>query len=354
MSKAPKYTICRLSDEGDKKALLKLWNENHDRNLDEKYEWFYDGNPAGEAIVSLVREDGSGEYVGCSATFPRKFSLDGDDLRAGVPGDLFVSQKHRVVAPGLNLVKRLISIVREHELDLLYIWPNKNAEPVLRRAGFRHLGPNTRVAKIVRTSEQLQKRCFCKYLIGPVSALLDAALRLFAFETWYRFKGEFVCEEMDDFDERFDDLWRRSRPRFKVVGERTSGFLRWKYLEKPDVEYRIYAIFNSKKDELKGYVVHCMDENSISLMDLVLPEDRTTARIFVSNFLRHVKKQPISSVVMQFLENREIVGFLKMFGFVKRKDDWNVYYYCSEELLERFPVLEDSEAWLLTNFDMDN
>ncbi len=53
----------------------------------------------------------------------------------------------------------------------------------------------------------------------------------------------------------------------------------------------------------------------------MLLDDRIVARIFVSNFLRYLKRQPTSSVVMQSPENRGIVDFPKRFGFVKRKSD---------------------------------
>jgi hypothetical protein len=354
VGKAMKYKIYQSSNEKEEETFLKFWNENHEKNLDGKYEWMYKGNPAGKAVIFLVNDNEEQECIGCLAVFPRSISVNGVDLRTGVAGDLLVHKRHRVLAPALKLEKKLVTIIQENEFDLIYGFPNKSAEPVMKRAGFKCLGPNTRIAKIVRTSEQLQRLRFCKCLNKPLSALLDVALKLFAFETWYRFKGGLVCEEVSDFDRRFDDLWMRSKTRFQVVGERTSELLRWKYLEKPDTEYRIHAIFSSNKAELKGYIIHCMDENSISIKDLVLPEDETASRIFVSNFLRHVKKQPISSVVMQFLENEEIIDSLKRFGFVKRKNDWSVYYYCSEDLLKRFPVLEDSNAWLLTNFDMDN
>ena len=380
-----RYTICRRLDDKGKQAMSKFWNEWRERDFDENYTWIYEGNPAGQAIVFLVRDNESTEYVGCCAIFPRKLSIDGidlrvgvvadpfvskehrccalfprkfsvdsKDLRAGLPGGPLVSKEHRVMAPSAKLGNELISIVQEDGIDLLYVFPNKKSEPFLKRAGFKYLGLNTRRSKVVRTSEQLQKRRFCKYFIRPVSTLLDIALKLFAFETWYRFKGGFVCEEMSDFDVRFDDLWMRSKSRFRIVGKRSSELLRWKYVEQPDTEFKIYAIFNSNKAELKGYIVYCMDESSIKIRDLVLPKDKATARIFVSNFLRHVKKQPKSSIVLHFLENKEIVGFLKKFGFVKRPEDRAVYYYCTERLLKRFPVLKDSEAWLLTNFDMDN
>lgn len=346
------YTIYRLSDEKDKENLLKFWNENHEKDLDEKYKWIYEGNPAGKATVFLVKDN---EYpIGCFAVFPRRLSINGVNLRAGVGGDFHIHKKHRILGPALKLVKSLVSIVQENEFDLIYGFPNKNAEPVMKRAGFKCLGRQIRIAKIIRTSEQIKKLHFNKYFNKLLSPLLDVALKLSAFETWYRFKGGFICEEISNFDERFDKLWMKSKSRFQIVGERTSEFLTWKYLKKPDAEYKIFALLNSNRTELKGYIVYCMDEDSIRITDFIFPEDKKTLRVLVAHFMIHVRKEPIRSVIMQLYENKEILKLFKRFGFVIRKSDWNVYNYCNEQVLKRFPALEEPENWVLTDFDMEN
>lgn|GEM_PF-834193 len=349
------YTICRLSGVMDKEQLLKFWNENHGGDLDEKYKWIYENNPAGKAVVSLIRDNETNECTGCFAAFPRRISVGGVGLRAGVAGDLFVHKKHRILIPALKLEKSLMSIVQKKEFDLIYGFPNKKAEPVMKRAGFKYLGSYIGIAKIIKTSEQLQKLHVPKYLNRLLSPLLDVALRLFAFETWYRLRSGFICEEIRHFDERFDELWLKSKLRFHAVGERTSQFLTWRFLRKPNAEYKIFAIFNSSTTELQGYIIHCTDKNSIHVTDFILPEDKKAIRVLVAHFLRYARKASPKSVVIRFLGNKEISTLFRRFGFVRRKSgDQSVHYYCNEHVLKRFPVLEDSESWLLSNADIDD
>jgi GNAT acetyltransferase-like protein len=348
---ATNYTIRRLSGEKDKERLLNFWNENHEKNLDNKYKWIYDDNPAGKA-VSLLAQDNDNP-VGCVSIFPRQISIKGVTLRAGVCGDLLVHKKYRTVLPALKLVKQVMSVVQESEYDIIYGFPNRKAEPVMKRAGFKRLGPYVRIAKLIRPSKQLQKRDFNKYLHKLIAPLLDVALQLSAYETWYRFRRGFVCEEIHSFDERFDALWNKTKQRFPVTGERTSEFLTWKFRKKSDAEYRIYAIFNASRTEIKGYIIYCRDDESIAIKDFIFPEDKKAIRVLITHFLRQVRKISPMSVVVQFLENDGIISLFKKFGFLQRNSEWSTYYYCSEHVLKRFPGLVDSENWLISNFDWD-
>jgi len=348
------YIIHRLSVETNKEELLKFWNENHEKSLDEKYRWWYEGNPAGKATVFVIRDDQEDNIIGCFAVFPRRVAVNGTNLRAGIAGDFLVHSKHRVLGPALKLGRQLVSLVEEGEFDLIYGFPNKSAEPVMRRAGFKYLGPSIRIAKIVKISRYLRKFQFYRYLDRLLSPLLDVGARLLALETWYRFKGAFACEEIGDFDERFDELWMRSKSRFQAVGERTSELLEWRFRKEGNIEYRIFAILNSDRTELKGYIIYCMDEYSIDICDFVLPEDKKAIRVLMTHFLRHVRETPVKSVVMHFMENKEVQDAFRRFGFVKRKSDWSVYYCCKDDVLKRFPALVDSENWLLSGFDTDS
>ncbi len=347
------YTIYRVSSEKDKRDLLKFWSENRGRDLDEKYEWIYENNPAGKAIVSLITDNEQNELVGCSVVFPKQVSIQGENINAGVVGDVLVHRKHRVLVPALKLVKALASIVQERELDLLYGFPNDKAAPVMKRAGFRCLGPTIRMAKVTTTSGLLQKLRFGKSFAAAFSPLLDFAVKLCAFETWYRFRGGFTCEEVCKFDERFDELWRKSRSRLEIAGERTSQFLTWRFLKSPKGEHKIFIISDSHA-EVKGYFVYRMDEDTVIIRDFILPEDKKAIHVFMTHFLRHVRKVRPKSVAVNFLKNEEMLRLFKRFGFVRRKGGWSAYCHCSKDVLSRFPVLEDSENWLLLGGDADN
>ena len=353
MNKIANYKICRLSNENGQDAFLKFWNENHQKRLDEKYARWYQANPAGKATV-LVAKDSDDSLIGCFAVFPRKVSINGTSLRVGLAGDFLVHEKHRVLVPAIKLAKALVSLVREGEFDLIYGFPNRSAEPVMKRAGFKCLGPRTRLVRILGVSAYLKRFRLYKYVGRLLSPLLDVAVRLLSFETWYRFKAGFICEEIDTFDRRLDGLWMKSNSRFQAIGERTSELLGWRFPKQPGAERRIFVISSTDRTELKGYIVYCIDEQSISIEDFVLPEDKKATRVFIAHFLRYVRNESVRSVVVQFLENKGLLEVFKRFGFVERKSDWNIYYYGSERTSGKFPDIADQENWFLSGFDTES
>ena len=347
------YTIYRSSVEKDREELLKFWNENHEKDLNGKYQWIYEGNPAGKATVFLVRDNQKGECVGCLAVFPRQISIKGTNLRAAVVGDLLVHKVHRILGPALKLEKSLISSVQEKEFDLVYGFPNKKSELVMKLAGFECLGSYIRMFRLINTSEPLQKLHFPKFITRVFSPMLNIALKLCVLETWYRSNGRFTCEEIGRFDERFDQLWRKSQSRFEVVGERTSKYLTWKFLENPNAKHKIFAICTPDKTEVRGYIIYCDAEDHIDVRDFILPEGRKAARVFVTCFLRHIKKASPAWVAIRILENKKISKFFRRFGFVRMKRGYNIYYSCNEHVLKTFPLLEDSKNWFLLEGDTD-
>ena len=346
------YTICRFSGERDKKALLAFWNENHEEHLDQRYEWLYEKNPAGRAIGFLVRDDEQDTCVGCSAAHPRRFSFLDASLRGMIARDFFVDDKHRVLGPALALMRGLISAMEEDEVDFIYAYPNKGAEQVMKRVGFTCLGSWTRMVKPVGITRRLRSRQLPHCLSKLASVACGIALRLFAFETWYRFRGGFAFQEITAFDQRFDTLWKESPSRFQVTGERTSEYCAWRFLECPSEQFTVFAMFDAGGTDLKGYITTCRDENAINIADFVFPKDRKATRILLAHFLRHVRKASPDSVVVTFLENEELQNLFRRHGFTKRPCDRKVWCYLSKPLLKRLPGLNEVKNWLFLSSEV--
>lgn len=348
------YTVYEADIKEDKARILKFWSDNHPRSLDRKYKWMYEENPAGKAKVWMIEHKESGRCVGIAALFPRKFSVRGKSFVAGVSGDFLVDQHHRSMGPAIMLQRCIISAADKRVVDFVYGFPNKKAEPIMKRVGCRILGSRTRLVKIVKTAPQLQKLRLNNFWISLLSPLLDFILRLISIETWYRGKGGFICKELNDFDERFDRLWKEEKSRFDIAGERTASILRWKFLLDPDDVNKIFAIFDSKKSVLKGYIVYCYKNNSVEIGDFVFTEDRKVILVLMTNFLRHVSRTLTpESIIISLLKNSYIIKKVKRLGFMEGKSDDNVYFYCTDKVWKELTFSGALDNWLLMQGDED-
>ena len=78
---------------------------------------------------------------------------------------------------------------------------------------------------------------------------------------------EFVITPIDKFEKSYDLFWSKNRKDYKNILDRRSSFLNWRYLKRPDDQYKpffvyqkIVRIFYSKKYyDGKTLTIHVID-----------------------------------------------------------------------------------------------
>jgi hypothetical protein len=346
------YTVYQADLKKDKNVILKFCAENRKKPLEEKFKWMYEGNPDGKAMVWLIKHDESGEYAGMTSLFPRKFFINNKCVDGGIAGDFLVNAKHRTLGPAIMLQKGVLSAANS-SVDFIYGFPNMHSEPVFKRVGYKCLGPITRLVKVLKTEPQLRKFGLSEWFIALVSPVIDLVLSLFSFETWHCANHDYLCEEVDKIDERFDRLWEERKNKFSVIGEKNSDFLRWKYIDDPDDHNRVFAVFDLEKSCLKGFIIYFQDANSVEILDFLFSDDKNARTELMASFLRHIRQFKAESLVINSFENNDISKIMKKFGFLKGKCGRNVYMYCSDKLTKEMNLLKSSGNWMLMNSDQD-
>lgn len=349
------YTIRRVSSEEDRITLLNFWEQNRGQSLKEKYQWFYEDNPAGKADAFLLIEGNEGRCVGCIAVFSRLISIGCKIYRAGIAGDFFVQSKHRTLLPALLLCKKLVSLIEGEEYDLIYGFPNDKAVAVFDRAGFIRLGSFIRMSKLIKTSELLQSMNWSKYTCRCVAPFFDLALKFSAIETWYPIHKKWVLEDTLVFDERFDKLWDNIRTKGKgwAIGERSSRYLTWKYINHPNIPYSILTMFSEDKSDIKGYLVYCKNEVSIEIHDFVLPDNNNDLTIFMLTFLKRIRTISQRSVTVNLLNESDLIAQFSRYGFKKRGMATNCCYYANAKTISQQPEITIPGRWVLLKGDSD-
>jgi hypothetical protein len=252
------------------------------------------------------------------------------------------------------LQKCVIPGIENGDLSFCYGFPNRSAEPVMKRVGYKKFGSVTIFIKIIKTARQLRKLGLPDGFVWLISPLLDFSLKLLSLETWYRFKGDFICETIDTIDERFSRFWEERRNDFDFAGERGLKYLHWKFCEDPDDDNYFFTVSNSDKSEIKGYIVFRIQNHVIDIRDLVCPKERKTTMLLLSNFLRYARQEGAMAIQVGMCAQNSLTGMLKKFGFfMEKKDRRHVLTYCSERFKERLAKIKTSDNWLLFQFDED-
>lgn len=347
------YQVVRTSVEQDKDTILKFWKENHPKPLDAKYRWMYENNPAGKPIIWILRHTESGDCVGMVTLFPRMMKTKNGVIRAGVTGDLLVNRKHRTLGPAVKLLRSTLTAVHDGDVDLIYTFPNKAADGVVKVARYRHLGKLLRMVKVLGVTQYLHGFGVPRLLIPPLSSLIDFILKVTSIEIWKSSNKKVVCRETRVVDASFSRLWEESHSLLEIAGERTEDYVRWKFLDDPDDVNRIFAAFDATGGKLLAYIVYRKERNNIEVREYIHGSDEVAGTTLMANFFRHARTLGTASVTINLLEKMRLMDQMQRFGFRERGGHRNAYIHCSDRLGSTCARFAEPDNWLLMASDED-
>ena len=347
------YSIIEADPTRNREEILHVWENTYPGILGRKYEWIYENNPSGHAQVWLARHEQSGHYIGVAALFSRSFIVNGLHCTAGIAADLLVDEAHRCAGVALMLQRSVVSAAQQGKVDFIYGFPNNASDPIFRRVGYHRLGDKVRFVNVLKTEPYLSTLSGGRYwapLLGPV---IDFSRKILSRKTLFSGANTFVCEQLTDFDQRFDRLFDLAASAFPIVGERRSTYLRWKFIQAPQAANKIWAVLDVRREGVLGYIVHRPIGSSVEVRDFLAIPSPPAAHVLIASFLRHVRSSGATSITLSLLSNPNI--FLKFldFGFVEREPTSPVYLYCSDRIASMFPSVYKSENWLLLQSDDD-
>ncbi len=346
------YAVVRADLAADRDEILKFWHNNHRKPLDRKFQWMYQGNPHGRALVWLIKHGPSEACVGMAAVFPRRLSAGGRTISSGIIGDFLIHEAHRTAGPAVKLMRSVRTTVAEAGIELLYGFPNRKAEPILKRAGFQRLGGLTRLTRVLKTRSLLKKRGVPDGVAAVVSPIADWALRLGTSLVMTGSASGLACREVRDFDARYSDAWRASRAGVTVTVERSPEYLTWKYLKDPDDINRVFAVFNSSGEQVEGYLVCRQDEDSIEIREIV-GQGGSAGYSLIAHLVWQVRALNSETIVVTLLENEPFARAMERLGFRRRPREGSVYWYGAPSLVRDLSMIVEPDKWLLMLGDQD-
>lgn len=270
----PAYTIEPARLPGDAVEIAGIWNVSRLGKPAEhlpKLDWFYRQCPFGEPMVCLLRDQASGERVGVSSAGPRRMTVDGREIEAGVLVDFAVHPKHRSLGPAMILQAALMEASAER-FDLLYGVPNPKSLAVVKRLGYAVLGDMRRHARVLRSRRYLARR-IPAWLAALVALPVDAAVALGLLARRVQARP-LTIRWIDRVDPRMDALWAASRTGATAVAIRDCAFLRWRFDAWPMVATR-YLLVTGRDGALHAWfacqsldgILHVRDFWSVGAID---------------------------------------------------------------------------------------
>lgn len=241
-----RFTIRRFRD-GDEAAILDLFRRSfHAPRSLAHFDWKYRRNPFGREHISVAFDD-AGALVGHYAGYAVPFRSSEGDFVCHQIGDTMTDQSVRHIGRGAT------SILGRTALHFYAIFCDQQ---VAFNYGFN-------VANI----QKFSLRFLRSDRVEPVSYrrrnLVDDPMpRIGKFR---RLSRGYRLEVVTAVDDEWNRFFARVCPDYGLLVRRDAAYVRWRYLECPDVQYIIVAI--RKWGMLAGWSVFRVQENRVTWGD---------------------------------------------------------------------------------------
>jgi hypothetical protein len=217
-----------------------------------EFHWRRDENPAGRAVIPVIR-DGRGDVSGCIWLIPLRVRVRRQDYHGATGANLVIDPASRGTFALVKLLRRFERALADGGVALHFSFV---AEPVQRRLRAEDPDRTFTVPLLVKPLDLAR-------LAGsyPARAWQRAIGRrlgwvaspLFLGRPAPRGEGEVRIETVQQFDDTFDEFWRRVRDRYPAMVIRDRAFLQWRFAPIGDRRYHILAAHGV--EGMLGYAV---------------------------------------------------------------------------------------------------
>lgn len=350
-----RYSVERVDPDAHRKHVFALAERNLPGRFESRYAKYYSANPLAAPSLFIAQDTTAQSFVGMAALLPATLRVAGKLVRGGMAGDFAVDASHRGFGPAIPLQRSLLSLLSENHVRFIYGMPNEASEPLFHRLGYSDLGRFTRFVRLFRIEPVVRRYTRRRRVVALASAVADPALAWVARERRFRPSGTFSVEKPAAFDERFESLWEASWRQYRVVGQRTSELLNWKYArtggDAEDSGYSIFALL--AQGSVAGYIVFSTRNGVRHVVDLLCLDAQEVIDALLAEFLLDARRASAAAVGFLYLGGGNLLTRrLRAFRFVERSEPSGLVVFVPDES----PIagdLRDRSNWYFVAGDSD-
>lgn len=339
-----------LSDQEGVLSFLRHAYRDDPRKSDPAFwKWHYLENPYTSLndVPLWIVKDGE-RVVGQAATILVKLKV-GDETRKGIwILDFILLPEYR----GQKLGKRLLQLARETYPTMMALGFNNASGNVLRSLEWVPMGAINRYQKLLFPGYGLKEITAFAPLRGLVN-LCYSPFRPGLRQT--RSSSDYTIREVSEFDDSFDDLWRRAADRYPCAIARGSSFLEWQFMRQPGKSFDVLGLYEA--NQLVGYVVLFFRKPErgnappkAAITDICYDSSSAEAKIdeLLKAALRLSLERRAGSLVTD-VRDPVVEERLRQLGFwyIKKSPPFMVYSPTRRELMY------EPRNWFLTRADSD-
>lgn len=273
--------------------------------------WQFFENPVNKQFVSIAVDAEKKKTAAIYAIFPVSFKVGSESLVGSQSLDTITDVDYRGQGLFIKLAKEVYQKAADDKVCLVYGFPNGNSiHGFAKKLDWHVLDPVPFLIKPLRTQYFSKKISLLKWLPNfsiPLSNLSKNT------------KLKLVQE--NKFPKEVDSLWTIFSKHFEVALNRNHAYLNWRYIDKPDENYKITHCYADNNDYL-GFVVYVTKdkhEGKIGyLMELIYDTKRPeVAAQLMNHAIQEMNKEKADCILSWCLEHSPNYAVHKKRGFFK-------------------------------------
>ena len=219
-----------------------------------------------------------------------------------------------------RLVQWATAAVTEQGAAICYTFPNENSFPgYARKTDWTHVGSLSLFMKPVNAEALLRERIRNPVLRNVLALLLRPGLALACRESSRGRATGVSIRRLLSFDERFDAFWDQVANDYEVILRRDSRHLNWRYIQRPSVEYAVYAA--EEGEQILGFIVvrtrRMFGMNLGLIVELLtLNQDERLAQALVATGVQHLVEVGAEAIACVMFDHQPYCQALRREGFI--------------------------------------
>lgn len=316
----------------------------------ENIRWQFFENTESNSFVNIAFDEVKNKTAAIYALSGIKFKID-DNIHLGTQSmDTITDIDYRGKGLFIKLAKSVYEKSKIAGTSLVYGFPNGNSiYGFKKKLEWEVLDPVPFLIKPLKSS----------YFTNRISFLRFSPNINLSFKSFSKSKNYLIKESLS-FPKEVDSLWENFSKKIRVAVNRNKEYLDWRYIKKPNENYKIVHCYGAD-ERLLGYVVFCIKnkhEGRVAyIMELIYDlEDPKAADKLLSYAITEIKKEDADLILIWCMDHSPNYKTFKKSRFYKlpeklRPIELHFGARAFDDKLKN--IIYDRENWYISYSDSD-
>ena len=343
------FKIHQISEDS-LKMYKKCFDENGSPKKIENIKWQFIQNPEENSFVDIAYDEEMNKTAAIYATSCVKFKINEGTSFGTQSLDTITDVEYRGQGLFIKLAKSVYEKAKNDNVALVYGFPNGNSiHGFVKKLEWQVLDPVPFLLKPLKSKYFTDKIKFLKFFPNINISFSN-----------YKNDKNFSIEENKNFPEEVNSIWKLFSNEIRVAVERNKSYLDWRYIQKPNEDYKIVHCY-SKENAYLGFVIYTVKEKHNGkiayIMELLYDlNEPKAAKLLLDYAISEIKKEKADCILSWCFEHSPNYSVFKRSFFINLPEKFRPIelHFGVRVFQEKIKeVISKRENWYLSYSDSD-